>query len=83
MRKDDGEKLRTGLIWAMRPMAGGLRPAFGAGLLLTEHGDDIETDPTVDLGIVYDRKELVLFATIDALTGTPRIGIGANIRAGK
>ncbi len=81
LKKDDGEKLRAGLLWGLRPVVGGLRPAFGAGLLLTEHGDDIERRGTIDLGLIYDRKQLVVLATVDALTGTPRVGIGVNLRA--
>lgn len=81
IQKDDGEKLRAGLMWGLRPVVSGFRPAFGAGVLLTEHGDDIDTEATIDLGVIFDRKQLVLMATIDALTGTPRIGIGVNLRA--
>jgi hypothetical protein len=80
VRKEDGEKLRAGMLWGLGPFAGGLRPAFGAGVLATEWGDDVEVEPTVDLGLVYARKQVVVVATVDALSGQPRIGLGVNLK---
>jgi hypothetical protein len=82
-KRDDGEKLRAGMLWALRPFAGSLRPAFGAGVLATELGDDVEVDPTVDLGLVYARGQVVVLVTVDALSGQPRIGLGVNLKGGR
>jgi len=82
-RRDNGEKLRVGMLWGIRPVAGGLRPAFGAGVLFTELGDDIDMRPTIDLGLIFSQKQVVFIATVDAWSGTPRFGIGANLRSGE
>lgn len=81
LTKGDRERLRGGMLWTTRPIRSGFRPAFGGGVLLRERGDDIEVDPTVDLGVMVTAREMVLLLTVDVLTGSPRFGIGVNLKA--